>query len=785
MTRKRAHSFAQGPHPNPFIYSSRGVKGATIMHCCLGMRAAIYCVVLSLSACATGAAEDLRVIPITPVSARVASYQLPYSVDVEFSEIENNRYGAPFAFARLDQKNIQESLSDFIRERDSFRLVKRIPGNLADLTLQSSLVLSYGDRVTSLEYTVALDVKLLDRENVCLAVYRESAETTVNITLSPFEAEDFYWKEKWLNPVNKVVNLAFQKIVERIEQDLVQDKVRLPASPVSRQRRTQVVGVLVKTLREETRTHYRMEAALDLADQKAVLGPSDVEKILVDVVGREEETDVLQAATGSLWKIDSKSTIDVLTKNLLEGNEVSRSKAAVALGTIGAGARDAIPVLIAVFPEARAVDSSGHEAFLPAVCRGFIKGACGDSVHVTLERSQLIAIQDVDYAGVPQDIKAIPPHFRGDFIFYAGAWALGEITGKHLGTDRGRWRRWWESKGEGGAPSSDVSSGAGEKPQEDGSMEGTIEEASRLNERAVELYGRGQYDAAEPLFAKALRIREKALGPKHQDIAQTLNSLAMLHDAKGDSTRAAEFYRKACGRGFAPACSKKPPAAQADAASVHVDATASPPKPEASEKREPTAGSVTLGFEYSSLGGSNGVTRNNGYAAALHAFLAGFGPGHPIAMDLDAVLGGGSGFQYDLDLLLGPGWWFNHTVAAAAIGGVGIDGITGGTLPFALKAPVRLLLSLNLGAAVRVEARAGVNWLFATSDRRKSGSEAVHSFADEMLVGGRIFIGRRPATNAKDGPAQLALGFNYLETLGSRTLLFMVGLGGALDPRFE
>ena len=154
------------------------------------------------------------------------------------------------------------------------------------------------------------------------------------------------------------------------------------------------------------------------------------------------------------------------------------------------------------------------------------------------------------------------------------------------------------------------------------------------------------------------------------------------------------------------------------------------------------------------------MARTNVFAAALHVSMAGFGPGTPIAMELEAVLGGGlHGFDYDLDLLLGPGWWLNQTVGLAAIGGVGIAGLTGGFMPFALKAPVRLVLSLNLGSVVRVEARGGVNWLFGTSDRRKSGSEAVRSFADEMVVGGRIFIAPRSAANARDGSAQLALGF--------------------------
>jgi hypothetical protein len=206
---------------------------------------------------------------------------------------------------------------------------------------------------------------------------------------------------------------------------------------------------------------------------------------------------------------------------------------------------------------------------------------------------------------------------------------------------------------------------------------------------------------------------------------------------------------------------------------------------EASDQSPSTAANAVLGLEYLRIGGSNGVAGRNVYAAAVHGLVAGFGPGTPVALEMDLVLGGGSGFYYDLDFLLGPGWWFNQTVAVAAVGGVGIDGITGGTMPFALKTPVRLSLAVNLGSLVRVEARAGVNWLFQTSDRRQSGSKAIGGFADEMVAGGRIFVGRRGAANVKDGPGQLALGFTYLEMLGTRTLLFMIGFGAAEDPRFE
>ena len=53
--------------------------------------------------------------------------------------------------------------------------------------------------------------------------------------------------------------------------------------------------------------------------------------------------------------------------------------------------------------------------------------------------------------------------------------------------------------------------------------------ATALNNLA-ELYRRqGKYVEAEPLYKRALVIREKALGPNHPDVAQSLNNLALVY----------------------------------------------------------------------------------------------------------------------------------------------------------------------------------------------------------------------------------------------------------------
>ena len=47
----------------------------------------------------------------------------------------------------------------------------------------------------------------------------------------------------------------------------------------------------------------------------------------------------------------------------------------------------------------------------------------------------------------------------------------------------------------------------------------SAKEASQLNSRAIELSDGARYSEAEPLFKRALAIREKALGPNHPDVA--------------------------------------------------------------------------------------------------------------------------------------------------------------------------------------------------------------------------------------------------------------------------
>ena len=69
--------------------------------------------------------------------------------------------------------------------------------------------------------------------------------------------------------------------------------------------------------------------------------------------------------------------------------------------------------------------------------------------------------------------------------------------------------------------------------------------ATTLNNLA-ELYRiQGKYTAAEPLHRRALAIRETALGPKHPDVAESLENYAVRLRDTGRSAEAEEMEARA------------------------------------------------------------------------------------------------------------------------------------------------------------------------------------------------------------------------------------------------
>ncbi|HTK05548.1 MAG TPA: FxSxx-COOH system tetratricopeptide repeat protein, partial [Ktedonobacteraceae bacterium] len=69
--------------------------------------------------------------------------------------------------------------------------------------------------------------------------------------------------------------------------------------------------------------------------------------------------------------------------------------------------------------------------------------------------------------------------------------------------------------------------------------------AALLKKAADYLYRRAQYDQAEPLYQRALAIRERVLGAFHPDTAETLHNLARLYQDQGRYDQAEPLYQRA------------------------------------------------------------------------------------------------------------------------------------------------------------------------------------------------------------------------------------------------
>ena len=68
--------------------------------------------------------------------------------------------------------------------------------------------------------------------------------------------------------------------------------------------------------------------------------------------------------------------------------------------------------------------------------------------------------------------------------------------------------------------------------------------ALSLNNLAGLYAHQGRYADAEPLYKRALAIREKALGPDHPDVAASLNNLAELYANQGRYADAEPLYKR-------------------------------------------------------------------------------------------------------------------------------------------------------------------------------------------------------------------------------------------------
>ena len=71
------------------------------------------------------------------------------------------------------------------------------------------------------------------------------------------------------------------------------------------------------------------------------------------------------------------------------------------------------------------------------------------------------------------------------------------------------------------------------------------DDVSPLSNLAKLLQYQGRYAEAEPLYRRALQIREKELGSEHPDVAESLNNLAVLLVDDGKYAEAQPLFRRA------------------------------------------------------------------------------------------------------------------------------------------------------------------------------------------------------------------------------------------------
>lgn len=68
--------------------------------------------------------------------------------------------------------------------------------------------------------------------------------------------------------------------------------------------------------------------------------------------------------------------------------------------------------------------------------------------------------------------------------------------------------------------------------------------ADALNSLALLYENQGRYAEAEPLYRRSLAMREKTFGPDHANVADSLNNLAILYNDQGQYATAEPLYRR-------------------------------------------------------------------------------------------------------------------------------------------------------------------------------------------------------------------------------------------------
>jgi tetratricopeptide (TPR) repeat protein len=72
----------------------------------------------------------------------------------------------------------------------------------------------------------------------------------------------------------------------------------------------------------------------------------------------------------------------------------------------------------------------------------------------------------------------------------------------------------------------------------------TLAEAKALSQQASDLVRQGRYGEAEPIYKRALALREQALGPDHPDVADSLNSLGLFYQTTHREPEAEPLFKR-------------------------------------------------------------------------------------------------------------------------------------------------------------------------------------------------------------------------------------------------
>ncbi len=73
----------------------------------------------------------------------------------------------------------------------------------------------------------------------------------------------------------------------------------------------------------------------------------------------------------------------------------------------------------------------------------------------------------------------------------------------------------------------------------------TSDTATSLNDLAIEYRNNQQYSKAEPLFERALKIKEELVGPRHRDTGRALAGLGRLYALTGRTLEAIPLLERA------------------------------------------------------------------------------------------------------------------------------------------------------------------------------------------------------------------------------------------------